>query len=65
MYSLTREDAIKRVNDIRDGIGTDHLTPPAFICEFTKNKRLSESIWQYVAEAELRAIFDINEEELK
>jgi len=57
MDVLTRDDAIKRVRDIRQAREIDHLKPP------------SESLYIpyfsiYAACAELIAIFEIEEHEL-
>ena len=62
MESLSREQAIKRIRDIQKGVCVDHI----YNLAMTKTKLLSE-FWGYAhygAINELRAIFDIKEEEL-
>lgn len=56
---LTREQAIKRIRDLRKGVGLDHLIKPCGI----NNKHMVATL-MIGAETELMAIFDIKEEEL-
>ena len=56
METLTREQAIKRIKDIRELKTVDHLHCGRFA--YSTDLRLG-------AELELMAIFDIKEEELK
>ena len=63
MNSLTREQAIKRIKDIQQCKQVDHI----YKLGMTNTALLSE-FWGYAhygAINELRAIFDIKEEELK
>ena len=62
-YTLSREQAIKRIKDIQSGISVDHLSPDAL---FKGEKTMTATIRHSIgAKQELMAIFDIKEEELK
>ena len=55
MNKLTKEDAIKRIKDIKNRISVDHLETKA---------KMHWYFVEYGAIAELMAIFDIKESEL-
>lgn len=62
MQTLTRDQAIKRIKDIYNSHSVDHLRENNQKELFDFNKRVNR---QAGAIAELMAIFDIKEEELK
>ncbi len=59
MQTLTREEAIKRIRDIRLVRSCDHLT-----CVDHMDEHIYEYYIKWGAIRELMAIFDIKEEEL-
>ncbi len=59
MQTLTREEAIKRIQDIFEGKGTRHITSYA-----TNKKMVNNSYPEIGAIKELMAIFDIKESDL-
>jgi hypothetical protein len=60
MESLSREQAIKRIQDIFEGKETDHIT------SYVTHKKMNNISYPAIgAVKELMAIFDIKEEELK
>jgi len=61
MNVLTREEAIKRIKDIRAYIGVDHLI---FHTQFAMYKAQQDMAANIGAQRELMAIFDIKESDL-